>query len=241
MVDSPPIRTRPGPVHLLSVGRLVQAKGTHDLLDAFERLQGRHGDAVRLTLVGGTRFAEQDVLERVTATIDRLGADGPLRLVSDVDDHELETLYRSAHGFVLPSYHEGYCVPVVEAMWAGSFPITSDAGNLPNVAGGLGSLIPVGDVSRLERALESFTSRVQSARTRGEDLMLETSRFGELPEDEWRRAASLHLDDYSMDAFTDGFLRLMGEVLADRPHGAPDWLVRDRGELVSRLRPLVKT
>ena len=236
VVDSPPIESRPGPVHLLFVGRLTRAKGILDLLDAFERLTSRHS-GVQLTLVGSTRFAEEDIVERIMVLIDRLGADGPLRLMSGLTNDELSTVFRSAHALVLPSYHEGYCVPVVEAMWAGAFPITYDAGNLPKVSGGLGGLIPTGDVTQLEHALIEFVTRVESARTGDGELMLHTSRRGDLSEDAWRAAAAAHLVDYSLDSYIDSFLRVLGEIMADRPLGAPEWLVRDRAELVRTVRP----
>ena len=124
---------RPGPVHVLFVGRFVRAKGLHHLLPVMDNLAGRRKGELRFTLVGDTRFSDEGVIEGITRLLDRHGDDGTVRLASGIDSDELNELYRSAHALVLPSYHEGYCVPVVEALWSGCFPITYAAGNLPNV------------------------------------------------------------------------------------------------------------
>ena len=232
VIDSAPIASRPGPVHLLFVGRFVKAKGVEDLLDVFETVVERHGDEVRLTLVGNADFSEPDLLER----IDRSVARGFVERRSNLGDTELASLYRSAHAFVLPSYHEGYCVPVVEAMWAGTFPLTYDAGNLPIVSGGLGALVPTGDRRGLERSIEDFIGRVAASRADGR-LMLATNGFGEMTEADWRAAVAAHLVDYSWERYAEGFLDLMARVLADRPEGVPEWLRHDRGGLVRQLRP----
>ena len=52
-----------------------------------------------------------------------------------MDDAELEGLYRLAHAFVYPSLHEGFGMPVLEAMRRGVPTACADATSLPEVAG----------------------------------------------------------------------------------------------------------
>ena len=191
-----------------------------------------------LTIVGQHGASqEEDIVDRIMALIDRLGADGPLRLLSGLTNDELGAVYRSAHALVLPSYHEGYCVPVVEAMWA-AFPITYDAGNLPRVSGGLGGLIPTGDVVQLEHALIEFVTKVESRAYRvWRPDVAHISTWRPFGGTIGAAAAAAHLADYSLDSYIDSFLHVLGEIVADRPLGAPEWLVRDRDELVSTVRP----
>jgi len=236
----PLIGNRPGPVHFLYVGRFVKAKGVPELLDSFERMVRRYGHDVRLTLVGHPVFHEDDVLQQIRDVIDRVGAGGSVRLAQGIPDAELEALYRSAHALVIPSYHEGYCIPVAEALWAGVYPITYDAANLPYVSGGLGALVPTGDRDALEREMDEFTESVLASRHDRQELRLRTSRFGVLSEHAWRAAAKSHLSDYSLEAYVDTFLRLLNGLAARRRDGAPEWLRRDPSALARAVVPLIR-
>ena len=89
----------------------------------------------RLTLAGSARWSEPDTIELVRAA----AADsktGAVRIVVDPDDEALERLYRDSSVLVMPSYHEGYCLPVLEAFHAGCQVVASDAGNLPSIVAG---------------------------------------------------------------------------------------------------------
>ena len=83
----------------------------------------------------GTRSA------RRTATLgDRVGFTGPVA-------RPLRALYRGADLFALPSRHEGFGLPVVEAMAQGTAVICcSDIPVLREIAGDAATYTPVGDV-----------------------------------------------------------------------------------------------
>ena len=52
-----------------------------------------------------------------------------------LSDEDLEGLYRLAAGFVYPSLHEGFGMPVLEAMRRGTPVACADATSLPEVVG----------------------------------------------------------------------------------------------------------
>jgi len=64
-----------------------------------------------------------------------------LRLLGHVDDALLPGLYAGAEAFVLPSLYEGFGLPVLEAMAAGTPVVTTCAGALPETAGGAARLV----------------------------------------------------------------------------------------------------
>src|ERR671918_1169644 len=75
------------------------------------------------------------------------------RLRIDVTDDELHASYAGADVFVSPSHHEGFCIPVIEALANDCVVVTSDAGALPDTVGGFGDVVPAGDSAALAAAL----------------------------------------------------------------------------------------
>jgi glycosyltransferase involved in cell wall biosynthesis len=58
-----------------------------------------------------------------------------LRLTGYLPPRDLAALFRHARAFIMPSLHEGFGLPVVEAMACGCPVITSNGGSLPEIAG----------------------------------------------------------------------------------------------------------
>jgi glycosyltransferase involved in cell wall biosynthesis len=158
-----PLAAHPSPVRVLYVGRFVRAKGFSDMLALVERLAGQSEPVIEVTLAGDPRFSDPELLAEVEAKVAGRSS-GRLRVVLAPDDRVMASLFDECDALVIPSYHEGYCVPVIEAYGFGRFVIAYDAGNIANVAGGLGSLVPVGDIDELERAVVEFANALTSAR-----------------------------------------------------------------------------
>jgi glycosyltransferase involved in cell wall biosynthesis len=191
-------------VEVLFVGRFVRAKGIYDLLKAASSLRaGRN--RIRLTLVGNPMFADAAARE----AIDDAVAAGPdvVRIVPGVDDAQLSRLYERADVFVMPSYHEGYCVPVIEAYRAGCQVVAYDAANLPNITAGLGQLVEPGDIDTLAEAIG------RAAAAKGSGVV--PTAGGQLPIQEWRRRVERHLVDHSRDAYAAGLRALLSQMIDD--------------------------
>ncbi|MGD0254478.1 MAG: glycosyltransferase family 4 protein [Acidimicrobiales bacterium] len=221
-----------GPVHLLYLGRLVRAKGVGDLLKAVSSLWGCGDDRFVLTLAGNPRFSDEMVLRELHRCMERFAGLEKVQVVSSPSDEDIVDLFHSADVLVIPSYHEGYCVPVIEALSAGCYVIGSDAGNLPNVMGGLGRVVPTGDVPALTAAIADFVSRLRPS----SDATLDTTStvrvptdYGELDYAAWLAVVAEHLEDYSDDAYERGFIRLLAELAAASPAGLSQRL----GDLIS--------
>ena len=214
-VPAPP---RGDHVELLYVGRFVPAKGLPDLVEAVVRLHRRGTAGFRLTLAGNPTFSSGSHLEEVTGRIASEGLGELVRVVLSPDDAELAALYLRADALVMPSYHEGYCMPVVEAQSAGCFVIAYDSTNLPNVVDGVGALVPTGDVDRLTDAIGDYVARVQSSRRSGAPLHLPTAA-GDVDEQTWRGLLHRHLERYSPAAYIDGLCELLRWAAGRAPRG----------------------
>jgi glycosyltransferase involved in cell wall biosynthesis len=97
--------------YVLWVGSLEPRKNLRTLVHAFALAHARRDD-LRLVLAGPEGWGDSG-LDAVAA--DLVAADA-LRVVGAVSDGELHALYRGAEAFVFPSLHEGFGLPVLEAM-----------------------------------------------------------------------------------------------------------------------------
>ncbi|GEP01876.1 glycosyltransferase [Methylobacterium haplocladii] len=150
-------------ITILFVGRFVRAKGVLELLQAVEGLLDVGGVPFRLELAGNIDFSDPDYVKQVRAFIEGKGLGEIVTMHGTVDDDTLARLYAEAHILAIPSYHEGFCKPVVEALRAGCIPVGYAAYNLPYVANGFGRLVPPGDVTSLEAALRDLIRALPGA------------------------------------------------------------------------------
>ena len=81
----------------------------------------------------------------------------------DASETEKWRLLGEADIFVLPTHHEGFCVPIVEALVSGCRVIAYDNSNVTSISGGLGTLVLTGDVRALSDAIARTVGDVSSA------------------------------------------------------------------------------
>ena len=86
-----------------------------------------------------------------------------MELVGAVDDARLAALYHAAHILAIPSYHEGFCKPVIEGLRAGCIPVGYAAHNIPHIARGLGRMVPTGNRQALANALTEVIQSIAQA------------------------------------------------------------------------------
>ncbi len=141
-------------VTLLFVGRLAPNKCQQDLVSALAVLQRWRAD-VELVLVGSSSADVYEAALRDFAV--ELGVGDAVRFVGSVSSAELAGWYRRADVFVCLSEHEGFCVPLVEAMAWGVPVVAAAAAAVPETLGAAGVLLtdksPVVVAAAVERVL----------------------------------------------------------------------------------------
>ena len=102
---------------LLFVGRLAPNKAQHELVAVLALLRATTDPDATLTLVGSRTFASYS--DALTGYVDELGLTDAVTIHEGATDEELAAHYATSDIFCCVSDHEGFCVPVIEAMHHG--------------------------------------------------------------------------------------------------------------------------
>lgn len=185
---------------LLYVGRVAGNKRVDLLVEALAKIKDEFPNAV-LLVVGDheSNPAFHEVVTKIRARADALGVTSDVIFTGRVAD--LPPYYRLADLYVCASLHEGFGVPLVEAMASGVPVVATNAGAQPWVAGDAALLAKAGDAGDLAALIRSVL---------GDD-----TRHGELVQRGLKRAF-----DFSLEAYNNGWAKIVTEVqawLVERP------------------------
>jgi glycosyltransferase involved in cell wall biosynthesis len=135
--------------YVLWVGSLEPRKNVTTLVRAFAKLAP--SVPATLVLVGPKGWLHQGIVP--TSAVAALGE--RLRLLGEVADSDLRCLYAGASVFAFPSLHEGFGLPVLEAMAQGAPVVCSELPVLREVSGGAAVFVGALDVDGWSEALAS--------------------------------------------------------------------------------------
>lgn len=143
------IRWKP---YCLYVGDLRPNKNVATLLEALSIHRNNRKDALSLVLAGGTREGWNGMMPLV----EKLGLRRAVQWLPSVSDATLAALYSGAAMTILPSFQEGFGLPVIESMSCGTPVICSNAASLPEVAAGAALLFDPSSAEDLAAKMESL-------------------------------------------------------------------------------------
>jgi glycosyltransferase involved in cell wall biosynthesis len=141
---------------VLWVGSLEPRKGVGTLVSAMARLRRSGATAARLMVAGFDGWLSSGLIAPADrdALGDRLVTPGPL------PEADLWALYASATIFALPSHHEGFGLPIIEAMSQGAPVVCSDLPVTREVAGTAALFVAAGDVDAWSEVLAGLLGDV---------------------------------------------------------------------------------
>jgi glycosyltransferase involved in cell wall biosynthesis len=148
---------------ILYAGNIKPHKNVDRLIEAFSIVRRRGVQEVKLLIIGD-EISRHPNLRRL---VHRYQLHQHVRFLGFVPDATLAVLYRLASAFVFPSLCEGFGLPPLEAMAAGTPVITSNVSSLPEVVGDAALLIDPLDAG----AIADAVVRVLSDATLRADLI----------------------------------------------------------------------
>lgn len=175
-----------GREYFLCLGTLEPRKNVPRLVQAYGMLRERHRDCPLLVLGGGTGWQYEEVYKTIEAL--RLG--DCVMCTGYLERQDVIRLLRGAYACLYPSLYEGFGLPVLEAMAAGTPVLTSNTTSMPEVAGDTGILVNPLDISSIMAGMESLVVDYDAARARS---LKARARAGEFT---WARTAAQHASLY---------------------------------------------
>lgn len=150
-------KKQPGPLHLLTVSRLIARKGIGDLLQALHGLNG-----IRLTIAGDGNLRHELEAQAQNLQLNVQFAGNRYR-------DELRIHYQQADAFVLPSHNEGMSNALLEAMASGLPVVVTDVGGSAELVSTNGYTVAVGDLRALRQAIIELRDHPTQLVSMGQD------------------------------------------------------------------------
>lgn len=157
-----------GRTNILFVGRIAPNKKHEDVIRAFDCYRKSYDPEARLILVGSDGGMEK-YRGRLDAYIRELGAEESVIFPGHISFRQILAFYKTAHVFLCMSEHEGFCVPLAEAMSFDVPIVARDMCAVPETLGGAGILLADGSPEaaaaaiRLVRSDEGLRQRLMEA------------------------------------------------------------------------------
>jgi glycosyltransferase involved in cell wall biosynthesis len=185
---------------LLYVGRVAGNKRVDLLVEALAKVKAQRPNVV-LLVVGDhdSNPAFNEITTKIRQRALQLGLSDDVIFTGRVDD--LPAYYRLADVYVSASLHEGFGVPLIEAMASGVPIVTTSVGSQPWVLGDAGFLVEPGDVDALAAQVLA--------------LLEDDALYGDLVQRGLHRGL-----DFSLEAYNNNWAAILNEVqewLVERP------------------------
>lgn len=159
--------------YLIHLGTLEPRKNLPRLLQAYARVRSHRKDMPRLVLAGRAGWMYDDVFE----TIAQLRLEKDVIHLGYIERQDAVTLLGGARACVYPSLYEGFGLPVLEAMAAGTPVLTSNVSSMPEVIGEHGILVDPESAASIEAGLTALLGDPTAAAQRAIAARIRAGQF----------------------------------------------------------------
>jgi len=137
--------------YILYVGRISVTKNLMTLIKGFEKILNETNED--LVIVGKN---ESNNIEKILDYVKKNNFGDRVKYISFLNDRDLAIAYKGAEIFVLPSFYEGFGLPVIESMACGTPVIVSNTDTLLEVAKDYGMSFETNDYEDLSQKMISL-------------------------------------------------------------------------------------
>ena len=128
-----------GNPNIVFTGRIVPNKKQEDVIRAFYLYKKHYAPGARLVLVGSYQGMER-YYERLQDYVRRLGAEDVV-FTGHIPFNQILAYYRLSDVFLCMSEHEGFCIPLLDAMYFHAPVLAYDSSAIAGTLGGSGILL----------------------------------------------------------------------------------------------------
>ncbi|MES2448592.1 MAG: glycosyltransferase family 1 protein [Bacteroidota bacterium] len=143
--------------YILSVGTIEARKNILAIIKAMPKINSN----VKLIIIG----KEKPYANKVKLEVENLGLADRVIFLKDIPFKDLPSIYQMASLFVLPSYYEGFGIPIIEALYS-EVPVIAATGSCLEEAGGPNSLyVNPDDFEGFAKAINNVLTNVSLQQT----------------------------------------------------------------------------
>jgi len=172
--------------YFIHLGTIEPRKNIPRLLEAHARLRERQPDCPQLVLVGKRGWRCGPICDQIDSHV----SSGRVVYVGYVNRADALLLLRNATACIYPSLYEGFGLPVLEAMAAGTPVITSNVSSLPEVVGDTGLLVDPESAESIAVAMQDVLEDPAATAARREAARKRAATFT------WEQSAALLAEVY---------------------------------------------
>lgn len=141
--------------NILFVGRVAPNKKIEDVIESFFYYRKNYNPDSKLTLVGKWQGLES-YKSFLDNHVDSLQLSDSVEFTGSVSNEELYNIYKTADLFLCMSEHEGFCVPLVEAMHFEIPTVAYDSSAVTETLGDAGILVKNKDFPDIARIMDDL-------------------------------------------------------------------------------------
>lgn len=165
--------------YFFSIGRLEEKKNTVGIIQAFNFFRQKSIQSWQLVLLGKPGFG----FEKVTQEIANSPFAGDIIIPGWVEQGDVPFLMAGAQALLLPSFYEGFGIPILEAFAMGVPVITSNLTSMPEVSGGAALLVNPYKPQEISKAMYLISTQENLVKALVEKGLNRAQEF------DWRKTA----------------------------------------------------